>query len=445
MDSGMADMTDVARRPFGSSLRALLASLNLPNTARCLVAVATLVCVLVTLEPFQDLRNTGAGAADGRLAATYLCFGGLAAIAVLLSASENVLAFKTLCTPLNLCFLLWMIVNVILSESPGVSAQRFALTVSVTSLAIMIPLLIPTRAAFNQCLGISALILLAMCYLGIVIAPELSIHGAADYAEPFLAGDWRGTFAHKNIASPVMAVLLYLGLYLAISGAFVAGPTILILAAIFLSFTAGKTSSALCLVMFALASLVSATQSLWLKRIMCFLPLLVLNLLTVGTVASEALANLTKQLPVDSSFTGRTEIWELALTAVSEKPIIGHGFAAFWDSAGVIGRQTNFGAEWTATAAHSHNSYLDLAVTIGLPGLVLAILIFVLAPLKNFHAIQAGGRNDPLARFFLTIWLFGLYYATTETFLLDRQNPTWFTFALAVGGLHFLARFPVRG
>lgn len=442
----MADMTDVSHRPFGNSLQALLASLNLLNSARCLVAVATLVCVLVTLEPFRDLRNAvDAGAPDGRMAITYLCFGGLAALAVVLSASENVLAFKTLLMPLHVCFVLWMMANIVLSESPGVSLQRFALTASVTSLAIMMPLLLPTRTAFNQCFAISAIILLALCYLGIIIAPELSIHGAADFGEPSLAGDWRGTFAHKNVAAPVMTILVYLGLYLTVSGAFLAGPAILVLAGIFLSFTAGKTSSTLCLVMFALASLVSATRSLWLKRILCFVPLLALNLLTVGSVANEGLANLTKQLPVDSSFTGRTDIWEFALTAVSEKPIIGHGFAAFWDSAAVIARQTNFGAEWAVTAAHSHNSYLDLAVTIGLPGLALVVLIFVLAPLKNFHAIQAGGRNDPLAKLFLTIWLFGLYFGVTETFLLDRQNPTWFMFALAVAGLHFLARFPVRG
>ena len=106
--------------------------------------------------------------------------------------------------------------------------------------------------------------------------------------------------------------------------------------------------------------------------------------------------------------------------------------------------QAAAGAEWAVTAAHSHNSYLDLAVTIGLPGLILAVLIFVLAPLENFQAVEAGSKSRPLAKFFLTIWLFGLYYGTTETFLLDKQNPTWFMFALAVAGLHFVSRFPVR-
>jgi O-antigen ligase len=166
------------------------------------------------------------------------------------------------------------------------------------------------------------------------------------------------------------------------------------------------------------------------------------NLLTVGSVISEALANLTRQLPVDPTFTGRTDVWEFALAAFRERPILGHGYAAFWDK--VTSRQTADGAEWAVTAAHSHNSYLDLAVTIGLPGLMLTILIFVLAPLKNFQVIQVDGRSRSLAKFFLTIWLFGLYYGTTETFLLDRQNPAWFMFVVAVAGMHFLSRFPVR-
>jgi len=37
---------------------------------------------------------------------------------------------------------------------------------------------------------------------------------------------------------------------------------------------------------------------------------------------------------------------------------------------------------WTATAAHSHNGYLDNALTMGIPGLALIVAIFVVAPLR---------------------------------------------------------------
>jgi O-antigen ligase len=436
-------MTDIRDRPFANGLQALLADLNVWNSARCLAAVSALLLVLVTLEPFPDLSGADMAAiASGRTAATYICFGSLAAVAILLSASENAPAFRTLLTPVNFCFIGWMLLNIALSESPGVSLQRFVLTASVTSLAVMLPLLLPSQNSFNQCLGFAALVVLALCYLGVFLAPNLSIHSAKDVAEPFLAGDWRGSFAHKNIASPVMTILVYLGIYLTATGALLAGPAIAIFAGIFLVFTGGKTATALCFVIYALAYMVGATNRLWLKRVICFVPLLVLNLLTVGSVTSEALAKITGQLPVDPTFTGRTDVWEFALEAVKEKPWVGHGYEAFWDN--VTSRQTASGAEWAVTAAHSHNSYLDLAVTIGLPGLVLVIIIFVVAPLGNFQAIQVSGKSPPLAKFFMTIWLFGLYYGVTETFLLDRQNPTWFMFALAVAGLHFLARFPVR-
>ncbi|MET4390341.1 O-antigen ligase [Bradyrhizobium sp. F1.4.3] len=433
-------MTDVEGRSLGHALRDELAGLNVVQTARCLVAVAALLLVLVTLDPFPDLRNPDvANVVGGRMALNYISFGLLAAVAVLFAIATDAPSLRTLVTPLHLCFVGWMLINVIFSESREVSIQRFVLAASVTSLAVLLPLLPPTQRSFNLCLGGAALVLLVLCYLGVLLAPQYSIHTALDITEPQLAGDWRGSFGHKNVASPVMTILVYVGIYLSAVGSFVMGPAVAALAGIFLIFTGGKTSSVLCLAIYALASLVYVTRSLWLKRIICFAPLIVMNLLTVGSVASPALSAITRLLPVDPTFTGRSDIWEFALSAVAEKPVIGHGYAAFWDD--VTERQTAKGAEWAVTAAHSHNSYLDLAITIGLPGLLLVILILVLAPLRNFQATQAHNRSNALGKLFLTIWLFGLYYGTTETFLLERQNPIWFMFALAVAGLHFLARF----
>ncbi|RXH23814.1 ligase [Bradyrhizobium nanningense] len=440
MDRSAADMTDLEARSLGQMLRDGLKELNAAQAARCLVAVASLLLVLVTLDPFPDLRNPDVTTVvGGRMALAYISWAFLAAVAVLFVAGTDAPALKTLVTPLHLCLVGWLLINIVLSESRGVSMQRFVLLVSMTSLAVLLPLLPPTQRSFNLCLGAAALVLLALCYLGVVLAPQYSIHTALDIAEPQLAGDWRGSFGHKNVASPVMTILVYVGIYLSAVGSFVMGPAIAVLAGLFLIFTGGKTSSVLCLAIYALASLTYVTPHLWLKRIICFVPLIVMNLLTVGSVLSPALGAMTRLLPLDPTFTGRSDIWEFALAAVAEKPIIGHGYAAFWDD--VTARQTAQGAEWATSAAHSHNSYLDLAVTIGLPGLLLVIPVFVLAPLGNFQSAQTHNRSGALAKLFLTVWLFGLYYGATETFLLERQNPIWFMFALAAAGLHFLARF----
>jgi O-antigen ligase len=440
MDRSATDMTDVEARSFGHALRDELAKLNVVQMARCLIVVVALLLVMITLDPFPDLRSEDvATVVGGRMALNYVTFGLLAAIGVMFVLTTDAPSLKTLVTPLHLCLVGWMLINVLLSESREVSIQRFVLAASVTSLAVILPLLPPTQRSFNLCLGGAALLLLVVCYLGVILAPQYSIHSALDITEPQLAGDWRGSFGHKNVASPVMTILVYVGIYLSAVGSFVMGPAIALLAGIFLIFTGGKTSSVLCLAVYALASLVYVTRSLWLKRVICFAPLIVMNLLTVGSVLSPALGSITRALPVDPTFTGRSDIWEFALAAVAEKPITGHGYAAFWDD--VTARQTAKGSEWAVTAAHSHNSYLDLAITIGLPGLLLVILIFVLAPLRNFQETQAHNRSNALGKLFLTIWLFGLYFGTTETFLLERQNPVWFMFVVAVAGLHFLARF----
>jgi O-antigen ligase len=121
------------------------------------------------------------------------------------------------------------------------------------------------------------------------------------------------------------------------------------------------------------------------------------------------------------------------------KPWTGYGFSSFWGSSAV--QNLPLGMEWAATAAHSHNGYLDITLAMGLPGLALLIAVFVIAPLRNFHAADCGGNNGPLALALLQVWLFGLYLSSLESFFFDRADPMWFTLLMAVFGLHYLARF----
>jgi hypothetical protein len=72
---------------------------------------------------------------------------------------------------------------------------------------------------------------------------------------------------------------------------------------------------------------------------------------------------------------------------------------------------------------------------------VLLIAVLVIGPLRDFHLADRGGNNGPLAMALLRIWMFGIYLASFESFYLDRANPLWFTFLIAVFGLHYLARF----
>src|SRR5690349_2087740 len=104
MNRSATDMTELEARSLGHVVRDGLAQLNAVQAARCLVAVTSLLLVLVTLDPFPDLRNADVTTiVGGRMALAYLSWGLLAAVAVLFVASTDGPALKSLVTPLHLC------------------------------------------------------------------------------------------------------------------------------------------------------------------------------------------------------------------------------------------------------------------------------------------------------------------------------------------------------
>jgi O-antigen ligase len=355
---------------------------------------------------------------------------------------DNIKGLATLLSPTFMLFIGWLCLSVLLSFDPGTSIRRFSLTACVFAVTATMPLLARSQHELMRWFSIAALVLLVICYFGIVLEPNLSIHLATDPQEPGLAGNWRGSFGHKNIAAAVMAMLLFLGIYFIRSGSWVSGVTVVCLSSLFLMYSAGKSSLTLCFSVLLLTSLTSVVRSFWGRALMLLTPLVLLNMLSVGTVMSDSLAAIASQLPLDTSFTGRTDIWNFAVQSLHGRLATGYGYASFWGSSAI--QNLPEGKEWAAYASHSHNGYLDTALGMGLPGLVLLIAAIVITPLNDFHAADEGGNNGPLAMVFLRIWLFGLYLSSMESFFLDRADPLWFTFLVALFGLHYLARFRAR-
>jgi len=408
---------------------------------RAAAFIGALLVAWISLRPFVDLGNQGfKDTSTGNETMTYLVFGCLAVWTVLLAMRDDMRGLASLLRPGYLLLIGWIVVSgVLLSTDPSTSIKRFALTASVGVVAATLLLLPKTQSELARWLGIAALALLAVCYLGVVFAPQLSMHMATDIQEPHLAGDWRGAFGHKNVAAAVMAMLLFVAIYVMRGGAPVLGASVGLLALVFLLNSVGKTSSALILVVLALTSLTGVIRSFWLRAAILYAPLFILIMAGVGAVMSDHLGNIAKMLPLDTSFTGRTDIWTFAMQALLLRPWTGYGFAAFWGSGSI--RDLPQGMEWAEYASHSHNGYLDTALSIGLPGLALLMAVLVIAPLRNFHLAERGGNSGPLAMLLLRIWLFGIYLSALESFFLDRADPIWFTFLIAVFGLHYLARF----
>ena len=83
-------------------------------------------------------------------------------------------------------------------------------------------------------------------------------------------------------------------------------------------------------------------------------------------------------------------MWQFVSERLTQRPLTGFGFAAFWGTPEVVyGMGQN--EVWANTAGHAHDGYLDLALTVGIPGAVLGFLWLVVLPLMGFLPLAARG------------------------------------------------------
>ena len=149
-----------------------------------------------------------------------------------------------------------------------------------------------------QLMAITAAIPLALSYLGVLLAPDLAIHSAADSLEPDLAGAWRGVFAHKNVASPAVGLFAYFGFYLVGEGRRWQGFALAGASIVFLLFTNGKSSTALWLPALLIGFFGARTRASWLFAALALGPAIAISALGFGAQMFEPLKNLAALVAV---------------------------------------------------------------------------------------------------------------------------------------------------
>jgi O-antigen ligase len=281
-----------------------------------------------------------------------------------------------------------------------------------------------------------ALIVLAVCYLGVFLAPSVSIHQATDFLEPELAGDWRGVFGHKNEASAIMVLFIFIGLFVARVRSISLGGLIVALALIFLFFSRSKSAIAV-LPLVMVVSVIMGRVRPFAGITLAVSVLVAFNILSVGSIYFEPVRNLLDATMADSSFTGRTDIWQFAVDRLAERPITGYGFSAFWGTEEVVYGMSG-DASWANTAGHAHNGYLDLALTIGVPGSALVTLWLIVLPLFDYYRSPRAPSTAPLKLLFLRVCLFAAYESCFESMLIQVGGLGLFLIA-ATFGLRFLS------
>ncbi|MGH9915904.1 MAG: O-antigen ligase family protein, partial [Pyrinomonadaceae bacterium] len=388
-------------------------------------AAVILCCLLVSFRPFQAV--SAAGTDGGGDIVNQLGFGALGVVSILamltLSEPRTLLA---LISPMWLVMFGFLILSTFIAVDPS-SAQRAVIFTLIGIICVLAVLSVPRDAdGFSLAFIIAALAVLIHSYIGLVLVPDLAKHTASEI-EAEHAGLWRGIYAHKNIAGPVMAAFSFGGIYLIRRGWRIVGWTILILALWFVAHTGSKTSTALVplvmfLVMFpglfGLRVLASLTIAAALVGFFVF---------TIGSLFIPASHNLLVDLGTDPTFTGRTSIWTFALEKLSATPWRGYGFESFWE-APVVREAENpsYYLDWDVRGiVHAHNGYLDIAVGMGYPAMVCGIIILVVFPLIDYARCLKKRENIYLSDFFMMVLTFSLMNAFLESFFFRRVDPVW--------------------
>ncbi|RVJ65068.1 O-antigen ligase family protein [Sinorhizobium medicae] len=420
------------------------------STARVGTAlfIAIFLFFWISINPFVDL--TGEAVLDpsagnsNRLnqIISLLLFAGMLCYGLIHPLRETILRPRLLLAILY-C---WFIVVSLISAHPMLGIKGVILSVMVTVNASIYLLLPTSERHFARMLGIAILVMLSVAYYGIVFNPSLAIHQATELREPMNAGLWRGHFPHKNSAAAAMVIAAFIGLFVMNAWSRVAGIAIVALSFVFLVNTGGKTSTAMLPAILLVAFLFEKVRFLRIPIAVGGVGLF--NLFAVGSAVIVPLGEFINGLGVDATFTNRADIWRFAFGALAEQPLTGYGFKAFWQTEELVYSGGTV-ETWAVAAANGHNSYLDIALMTGFPGLALTLIWILFLPLRNIARIAPEREHTHLTRLFVRIWLYTIFNAGLESLFFEGGSLLWFTFMVALYGLSLqssaeLAAVPAR-
>lgn len=116
-----------------------------------------------------------------------------------------------------------------------------------------------------------------------------------------------------------------------------------------------------------------------------------------------------------STLTGRTYLWKQLLGYLADRPLLGFGYDSFWTPTHIL----QVAEEQNWIVGSSHSGYLDIALSLGVVGLVPYSLFLIWALAR---AVRSVGRSADLEALFavgVLIWL--LSNMAVEVILLDTS------------------------
>lgn len=409
-----------------------------PNRAAVLAMYGFLLVVIAApmMQIKENVRYTGQGDLAREIAFVVVLAMALVATQGAQGA-QGVRRFFNV--PVTLALALgWCWLSMVWAMNPDVTIRRLLLT----TMIVVIIFNLAQALRFEETVRIVRrvfVITLAASYAAVLLAPSIGIHRAADVAgigiDPDLIGCWKGVLAHKNYAGVACAFTVILFTFDARGMRLLPRAAVILGALLFLYKTRSKTSAGI---------LVAAIVCGWLftmynpRRRVAVVSIIVVVAAAIAIFVYYDWDALSAPFNRPDAFTGRVQIWKVLVEYHSDHPL-GSGYGSFWN----IGPDRQMlhyvkSTNWVAGQPQAHNGYLDLLVQLGMPGLILGILAFIVAPIGRLLVSLEARRAQ--GGMLLAMIIFSAGHNFTESSYLDRDQLVEVFCLLAIALVGVIAR-----
>jgi len=299
------------------------------------------------------------------------------------------------------------------------------------ALATIFALYLGSRFQIRQQLSIFVATMVVMASATVILAlfvPSIGLEASRGHF-----GNWQGVFTQKNACGRAMVFAT----------------------AALLSAGRVNVTRLACFLLFLFVLVMSGSRGAWVIEgllLLCYGLLRIFGrfqpasrtLLLLGSIVAAVTAAITvwvyfpliaELLGRDSTLSGRTAIWEQVWVAILKHPILGYGFAAFWQ--GMKGESYNVILALRFVILHAHNGFLEIWLELGAVGLLLFFLSYVRAWRKLWPILRSGMMGSAFWMVFVLLLLGA--YDLEESTLLTFNGLFWVLYVTAIVDVEIIA------
>lgn len=265
-------------------------------------------------------------------------------------------------------------------------------------------------------------LVIVITIVALALYPETRLHLTNDpYVDNYPG--WHGFFTHKNKLAPflvfgMVSVMVFDRSWLTKL------PTFGLIGALFVGSESatGLSAAALIVVVYVWLRVYQSQEDLRTSTVFAAMSLAGLVVLAIGVLSS--IATITSAYGKETTFSGRTYIWEASIDAIGERPFFGYGLGALFYTERVSPETAALWRQVGFRASHAHNGAIDLTLQIGFVGLALFLVVWITTFARGWRAL----RTEPE----LGIWVVSVLF--TQMFM-SLSEDVYFGGWMAVLGM----------